>query len=354
MNEPAVADSQPFENNLPQPNTVWTCTRMEEFQPLVLGHATLIGRTGEIFVREIVPEDDVFPTRLGITLSFDYGADHILEVTVDESAFTRLLDGVWLDGPVLRFKAVASYDEWLAARSALSERKSQTPAWAPKLGSLWRIEHFPTQCAPFVPAPLVDTTDRTAEIYVRDVVGGDDGRVLVEVRPAGMITIAGFWVDVFDFLGVQRAGGIRMMRDYVPYEAWLRSEKIDVADETPEETALADGWGGARWRGSGRGSSRSGRRSRACRSPRSSRSAAVAKAFGPTGVRRWEYQLMPHSIPSEVSTSAHRPGYTQAELNHYGNMGWEIIASGPSGLIMRRPLYAPALLHPDGTVTIPA
>lgn len=322
MNEPAVADSQPFENNLPQPNTVWTCTRMEEFQPLVLGHATLIGRTGEIFVREIVPEDDVFPTRLGITLSFDYGADHILEVTVDESAFTRLLDGVWLDGPVLRFKAVASYDEWLAARSALSERKSQTPAWAPKLGSLWRIEHFPTQCAPFVPAPLVDTTDRTAEIYVRDVVGGDDGRVLVEVRPAGMITIAGFWVDVFDFLGVQRAGGIRMMRDYVPYEAWLRSEKIDVADETPEETALAD--------------------------------AAVAKAFGPTGVRRWEYQLMPHSIPSEVSTSAHRPGYTQAELNHYGNMGWEIIASGPSGLIMRRPLYAPALLHPDGTVTIPA
>jgi hypothetical protein len=322
MNEPAVADSQPFENNLPQPNTVWTCTRMEEFQPLVLGHATLIGRTGEIFVREIVPEDDVFPTRLGITLSFDYGADHILEVTVDESAFTRLLDGVWLDGPVLRFKAVASYDEWLAARSALSERKSQTPAWAPKLGSLWRIEHFPTQCAPFVPAPLVDTTDRTAEIYVRDVVGGDDGRVLVEVRPAGMITIAGFWVDVLDFLGVQRSGGIRMLREYVPYEAWLRSEKIDVADETPEETALAD--------------------------------AAVAKANGPIGMRRWQYLLIPHSIPSEVSTSAHRPGYTQAELNHYGNMGWEIIASGPSGLIMRRPLYAPALLYPDDTVTIPA
>lgn len=322
MNEPAVADSQPFENNLPQPNTVWTCTRMEEFQPLVLGHATLIGRTGEIFVREIVPEDDVFPTRLGITLSFDYGADHILEVTVDESAFTRLLDGVWLDGPVLRFKAVASYDEWLAARSALSERKSQTPAWAPKLGSLWRIEHFPSECAPFVPAPLVDTTDRTAEIYVRDVVGGDDGRVLVELRPAGMITIAGFWVDVLDFLGVQRSGGIRMLREYVPYEAWLRSEKIDVADETPEETVLAD--------------------------------AAVAKAFGPIGVRRWEYQLMPHSIPSEVSTSAHKPGYTQAELNHYGKMGWEIIASGPSGLIMRRPLYAPALLHPDGTVTTPA
>ncbi len=322
MSEPVVADILSFKNNLPQPNTVWTCTRMEEFQPLGTETAITVGRYGEIFVREIMPEDDVFPTRLGLTLSFDYGADRILEVTTDASAFTGWIDATRVDGPVLKFKEAAAYDSWLAARSSLSERRSQVPAWAPKLGSLWRIEHFPSECRPFVPAPLVGTTDRTAEVYVRDVVGGDEGRVLIELRPAGMLTITGFWVDVIDFLGVQRSGGIRMVREYVPYEAWLNSEKVDAVDETPEETALAD--------------------------------AAVAKAFGPTGLRRWEYQLMPHSIPSEVSTSAHRPGYTQAELNHYGNMGWEIIASGPSGLIMRRPLYAPALLHPDGTVTTPA
>lgn len=321
MSESADAASLPFDNNLPQPGTVWTCTRMEEFHPR--GAAITLGHTGEIFVREIIPEEGVFPARLGLTLSFDHGADRILEVTVDASVFRSWLDEIFLDGPALKFKGAATYDEWLAARSALSERQLKTPAWAPPLGSLWRIEHFPGQCAPFVPASLVDARDRTAEVYVRDVVAGpDDGKVLVEVRPAGLLTIAAFWVDVFDFLAVQRSGGIRRLRQYVPYEAWLRSEKIDVADETPEETALAD--------------------------------AAVAKAFGPTGVRRWEYQLMPHSIPSEVSTSAHRPGYTQAELNHYGNMGWEIIASGPSGLIMRRPLYAPALLHPDGTVTTPA
>lgn len=322
MNEPVDAASLPFDSNLPQPNTVWTCTRMEEFQPLGTEAAITIGRTGEIFVREIIPEGEIFATRLGLTMSSDHGADRILEVTVDASYFTRLLDEIWLDGPALRFKESATYDEWLAARSALSERKAHTPAWAPPLGSLWRIEHFPKQCAPFVGFSFADVSDRTAEVYVRDVVGGEDGRVLVEVRPAGLITVAGHWVDVIDFLGVQRSGGIRMVRQYVPYEAWLNSEKPPVADELPEETALAD--------------------------------EAVAKAFGPIGLRRWEYQLLPHTVPGEVSPNATKPGYNAAELNHYGAMGWEIIASGPSGLIMRRPLYAPALLHSDGTVTTPA